>query len=143
MQAVNESNNQVDELDVLLEDMKGYLNKFETGCQELIVMFHGDDKAQSLEMLTQILEGLHYYQKLVKSAAVLLSIDLSESLYKETSILSLFDQLCQLFNCIFEAAENGDYSLLADIIEYDLIPAIGTSQELLTVVQRRYEERVI
>jgi len=143
MQAASESEKQFDELGVLLGDMKIYLQKIEQGCQELSVTFHTANKSDALETLTQIMEGLDYYQRLLKSAAVLLTIDISESLCEAMSISSLFDQLCQIFNSIVEAIENEDFSLLTDLIEYDLIPAICISQKMLAGVQGKYEERVM
>lgn len=143
MEPVNKNKQQFDELGTSLKDMEDYLRNLEPGCQELLVKFQSTDKSQPLEILTQIMEGLNYYQKLLKSAAVLLAIDLSETLYEKISVSSVLDQLCQIFANIFEAAENEDYSLLTDIVEYDLIPAIAISQKMLGIVQIRYEERVI
>ncbi|MBP2657531.1 MAG: hypothetical protein H6Q69_563 [Firmicutes bacterium] len=143
MQAVIDSKKQLDELGTLLEDMKSYLSRVEQGCQELPMCLQVGDKFKPLETLTQIMEGLSYYQKLIKSAAVLLAVDFSEILCDEMSISSLFDHLGQIFANIFEAAENEDYSLLTDIIEYDLMPAICSSQGILVVVQGRCEERVM
>lgn len=143
MEPVSEDKKQFDELGVLLKEMKDYLSNLEPGCQELSVKFHEADKSQALENLTQIMEGLNFYQKLLKSAAIVLTIDFSEILYEKLSVSSLLDQLCQTFASIFEATENEDFSLLTDIIEYDLIPAIAISQGMLAVVQVRYEERVI
>jgi hypothetical protein len=137
------SEKQFNELGTLLIDMKEYLCKFEKSCQQLPVGFHEADRSQALETLMQIMEGLNYYQKLVKSAAVLLTIDFSETLCKDVSVASLLEQICQIFNSILEAAENEDYSLLTDIIEYDLIPVISVSLELLVILQERYEERAI
>ncbi|GMB01696.1 hypothetical protein [Pelosinus sp. IPA-1] len=138
-----ESEKQFEELGGLLSDMENYLYKVAQGSQELSVTLHGVDRLQSLEMLTRIMEGLDCYQKLLKSAAVLLTIDFSEPLYEETTVLLLFDQLCQVFTSIVEATESEDYSLLADLIEYDLVPVIRISQGMLGVVQERYKERAI
>lgn len=143
MQAGIDSKKQLDELGPLLEDMKSYLFKVEQGCQELSIGLQIGDKFKTMEILIQIMEGLSYYQKLIKSAVMLLTIDFSEILCEEKSISLLFGHLGQIFASIFEATENEDYSLLTDIIEYDLIPAITTSQGILGVVQGRYEERAM
>jgi hypothetical protein len=143
MQSISETKKQIDELGPLLEEMQNYLQKLEQGCQELSIQFHNADKSQPLELLIQIIEGLNYYQKLLKSAAIILMIDFGEILYEKMSVSLMLDQLCQNFTSVIEAADNKDYSLLMDIIEYDLIPAIVISQGILAVVQRRHEERVI
>jgi hypothetical protein len=144
MQAMSENKQQLAELGVLLEDMGKYLQIVELGCQDFSARFQFQeaDKLQPLETLTQIIEGLSYYQKLLKSAAILLHIDFAEILYEKNSISSLLDQLCQSFNSILETVENKDYTLLTDLIEYDLVDAISISQGILVIVQGRYEERV-
>jgi hypothetical protein len=143
MQAISENKKQVDELGPLLEDMQNYLQKFEQGCQDLSIQFHKADKSQPLEILIQIIEGLNYYQKLLKSAAIILMIDFGEILYEKMSVSLLLDQLCQNFTSVIEAADNKDYSLLIDIIEYDLIPTIVISKGVLAIVQRKHKERAI
>ncbi len=143
MELVSENKRQFDELGTVLMNMKDYLHNLELGCQELSVGFYGANKSQAIESLTQVMEGLNYYQKLLKSAIFLLKIDFSESLHEEVSIAVLFDRFGKIFASILETTENEDFSLLTDIIEYDLIPAISTSQEVLGIVQGRYEERVI
>lgn len=143
MQTVIDNKKQWDDLGILLENMKDYLYKLEQGCQELSVEIHAGEKSKPLEKLIQIIEGLSFYQKLLKSAAVLLNLDFSEHLHEEMSVSSLFDQLCQISTNLFEAAENQDYSLLADLIEYDLVPVVCISQRILVVVQIRYKERAV
>ncbi|MCC5464045.1 hypothetical protein [Pelosinus baikalensis] len=143
MELASENKRQFDELGTVLMDMKDYLYNLELGCQRLSVRFHEVDKSQPIENLTQVMEGLGYYQKLLKSATILLDIDFSEALHEKISVASLFDRLGQIFTSIFEATENEDFSLLTDIIEYDLIPIISISQEMLGEVQGRYEERII
>jgi hypothetical protein len=143
MQPVMESEKQFSELGILLGDMKSYLKKLEKGCKELSNILHLPDKSQSMGDLVKILEGVCYFQKLLKSAMVLVEIDFSEKLYKEKTVFLLFDELSQIFASILEATENEDYSLLTDLIEYDLLPAIGISQEVMEVVQGRHSERVM
>jgi hypothetical protein len=141
MQPVSASEKQFEELGSLLEDMKEYLQKLERGCRDFSVLLDGSSITKSLGILTQIMDGLHYYLKLLKSAAALLTIDLSEIVYETMSISSLFNHLSQIYTSIIESIENEDYSLLTDLIEYDLLPAICISQGILVVVQERYQER--
>lgn len=142
MELMTENINQLNELGTLLEEMDEYLQKLDQGCQDLIVKFYITDQSESIEKLIFILEGLNYYQKLLKSAAVLLVIDFSEILWEESSISSLISQLCQVISSISEATENEDYSLLVDLIEYDLVPVVASSQKMLEIIQGRYKGKV-
>ncbi|OAM92849.1 hypothetical protein SAMN04515679_0920 [Pelosinus fermentans] len=143
MQVVNEKESHLDGLGVLLEDMRKYLHIVEQGCRDFSTQFQQADNSLPLISLTQMIEGLGYYQKLLKSSAVLLNINLAEFLYENSSISSLIDQLSKIFTEILEAVENKDYTLVTDLIEYDLLSAISISQEFLVIVQKRCEERVI
>ena len=124
-----------------LDEMREYLQKLEKGCMALPMGAHSNNK-ELLDKLFQIMEGMDYYQKLLKSAAVLLEINFSEPLYGQTSIASFDDELAGIFENICNAAESEDYSLVSDLTEYDLVPAIQTAQVLMTPLQERSKERV-
>ena len=137
--------NDIEQLGILgkvLGDMKDYLYKLEQGCARLPDAIHAEDKARPIETISQILEGLEYYLKLLQSSVFLLEIDPSDGLWKQASVSSFAANLNRTCVEICDAAEGEDYSLLCDLVEYDLFTIIGTAQELLTAVQQRFMERI-
>lgn len=117
-----------------MEEMQNYLERWMSTCESLPEALQEEDKSRSLEALSHILDGLSYYLKLLKSASTLLSIDSNAELWNSVSVFSLSDDMQKLFASIYEALENEDYSLMADLAEYELAPAISMSQQVLKVL---------
>ncbi len=134
---------QLNDLAHTLEDMSGYICRLEQGCAALPAAFLAEDKSQPLGNLSHILEGIGYYHKLLQSAIVLLAIDPMEDLLNNISVCSFTEEIHRTFTSVFQAAEGEDYSLVADLIEYDLIPVVHTARQLLEVMLHRYTERVV
>ncbi|VBB09443.1 transcription regulator rrf2-type, partial [Lucifera butyrica] len=77
---MNNMEQPLDKLGCTMEEMLEYLQLLEDGCKKIPAEFYTGKEIQAIESLLQIMEGLHGYQKLIKSAAVLLNIDASAAL---------------------------------------------------------------
>jgi hypothetical protein len=142
MQSTDELKHLTETLAEIMVDMSSYLDRLERGCEGLSGAFLEEDKALPLDALSQIMEGLSYYQKMLLTAADLLAIDMDEELGEKISITTLNGNLLQTFSGIFEAVESEDYSMADDLVGYDLLPVIRGAQQILKAVQQRYLERV-
>jgi hypothetical protein len=127
----------------LLEEMQEYLAVAEQGCAKIPELLHGEDKALPLQQLTQLMEGMNWYQKLLQSAIALLEISSDTFLYEQISANKMAEDICRVLSGIYEAARNQDYSLTADLVEYDLRDAVILSQKVLAAIAERYQERVM
>lgn len=123
-----------------MEEMQNYLERWKSNCETLPETLQ-EDKPRSLEALSHILDGLNYFLKLLESASTLLAIDNNVVLWDSVSVFSLSDDMQKLFASIYEALENEDYSLVADLAEYELVPIISLSQQMLTLLLQRCPER--
>jgi hypothetical protein len=141
MQNANETIEQLNVLKNTMEDMSVYLDKLIEGCEALPGDFETGKKAQALENMTQIMEGLEYYLKLLVPITQLLLVDENEQL-GDISISLLKQNMQRTFVDICEAAENEDFSLIADLVEYDLLVHLNSAQNLLTMLQQLFGERV-
>lgn len=137
-----EGKQQLAMLSSTMEDMQDYLLRWAQECEVLPEACQAAEKSRPLDALSKILEGLGYDLNLLQSAATLLAIDQTEPLWEKTSVSSLLAELQSIFSGICDAAESEDYSLVADLAEYDLLPAIHTARQLLQAIQQRYTERV-
>ncbi|HMM19541.1 MAG TPA: hypothetical protein PKA10_02305 [Selenomonadales bacterium] len=133
---------QLDTLASVLAGMQEYLPRLAQGCESLAGTLHAMDKAEALVTLSQIVEGMSYCPKLIQSATALLGIKVAEPLCGNISPASYIGDLCLIFNNINEATQNEDYSMIADLTEYDLLPAVQTAQELFAEIQKRSMERI-
>lgn len=137
MPVTGEKNQQIEELTTALIDMDQYLGRLESGCAELINHFHSD-RAASLDKLSQVVEGMGYCSQLLQSAVILLAAGVAQ---QDSSVTSFQDSLSQLFADIDQAAASEDYSLLADLTEYELPSLIQNAQQLVQVFQQQCQER--
>jgi hypothetical protein len=126
---------QIDKLASVLVEMDGYLRNIEQVYPTLQLDFQSEHWGDTLEKLINVMEGLDYCKKIFDSAVLLLGLDVAKNLYNEISIRMFSDKLCNLFEQIDAAAENGDYSLLTDLAEYDVVPVIREALQLLNVLK--------
>lgn len=131
-----EENAQISQLAAALADMGLYLKRLEEGCAQIAETFY-ENKASAIDRLAQILEGLGYCSQLVHSAITLLALDAASD---ELSTATFNDGLALFIKNLDQAAISEDYSLLADLIEYDLPTVIYNGQELLKNLQQYCSE---
>ncbi|MBU2699157.1 hypothetical protein Ga0466249_000236 [Sporomusaceae bacterium BoRhaA] len=129
------------QLTTVLAEMAGYLQNVAQAYQTLEFDFQLDQRADSLEKLLQVMEGLNYCKKMFSSAASLLGLNVAQNIGSGMSINAFANELQKSFEQIDEAAENGDYSLLADLTEYDLISLVEQARQLLAVIQEQCNQR--
>lgn len=131
---------QIDKLASILIEMDRYLRNIERVYPTLQLDFQSEKQADTLEKLIKVMEGLDYCKKMFDSAVNLLGLDAVENLCNGISITLFTDKLCNLFEQIDGAAENGDYSLLTDLAEYDVVPMIQEALQLLIVLKNKCSE---
>ena len=124
-----------------MEEMQKYLSKWQEACEILPEEFQNEEKFYPMEKLSTILDGLTYYLKLLETAGNLLLIDQTAAIWEKVSILSMAADIHNFSTGIFAAAENEDYSLVADLVEYELLPLISVAQQLLKAIQQCCTER--
>jgi hypothetical protein len=127
----------------VLSGMNDYLQRIVPIHDEISLSLQLGDTARGLLTLSQVLEGLTYYGKMVESTAISLHIDRLQLLTKKDSLQSYLNDFVQLVQDIGAAMENEDYSLLADLAGYALPDLIQTAQELLAVLRQIYQEKVV
>lgn len=142
MGTVDETAKQIEVLASTMEDMRDYLGRLAQGCEELPAVFQSGEKKQAMETLAQIVEGLGYYQQLLPPIVQFLSVGESEEMGANLSISSVNGELGRSLTEVYDAVESEDYSLVADLVEYELCSVIQTARNLLEAIQQRYLERV-
>lgn len=125
----------------ILDDMQEYLARVEKGCEQISLAFQSGDTSKALEMMAQVMEGFSFLLQLVENAERLYEVDF-QTLFLEgnVSASSFVIDLNKLCGDIIQAAENKDYSLAGDLIEYDLPVKTGQAQEMLQILRRNIVE---
>jgi hypothetical protein len=98
-----------------LESLKEYIPKMVIGCQSTVENLQGGNEAVALQLLPAIIEGFEWILQAISGLqdnGQLLDIELSN--------------LSQHFQEMLNALEIGDYVLLADLLDYEIVPVMET-----------------
>ncbi len=77
------------------------------------------------------LKGVTAFVQIMDKLAPFLNIDYSIYTYKEKTIKAYFDDLEAVLSKILETQKSRDYTMLADIIEFEMEPLLKVWQEVL------------
>lgn len=103
----------------LLTSAYEYLQKFEKGCTVIIELFRQGDDTEALNILTDALDGISWLLDAFE--------DTSNILDGRVDVIQMTDTLKE----IEEALVDIDYIMLADLIEYEIIPKANIWKEQL------------
>lgn len=95
----------------LLQTVKEYSDKMINAIKTASEFFQSYDDARGSELMIQIVDGLQWFIEAVVSI---------EELKNEIDIININDK----FKEIVDAFENGDYVLIGDLLQYELLPII-------------------
>jgi hypothetical protein len=105
-----------------LESLNEYIPKLVLACQNTVESLQGGNEATALQMLPPIIEGLEWVLDAVsgeQNNGQLFSIDLKT--------------LTKHFQEMVPAMEMGDYVLLADLLDYELVPILTEWHEIIKI----------
>jgi hypothetical protein len=135
------TNEQYMQLQESLQDMSAYLARVHSGVDQIVVELQTNNVDKSLALLVQVIEGLIYFLRLIDTAAAMTGKSLAE-LYVDGGIsgAALVEKIQAICTDIEEAATNKDYSLLGDIVEYDLADTVMKARVLLNTFTEKAEK---
>lgn len=124
-----------------LQNMHDYLIRVEKGCDQIALAFQTGSPGNGLEMIVQVIEGLTYLLSLAKSAETLFKMDLAQIFintgYSGAMLVGELNRVC---GAISQAAEAKDYSLLGDLVEYDMRETVVQAQKMIEAMYQKLEE---
>lgn len=96
----------------VIVSIKEYLDRFIPGVEDTIKLLRMSDDSKALENLDMIFEGIDWLTE-----AYMLTADVSGELLDIRSFNAILKEIA-------ETLENQDYILLADLLEYELVPKL-------------------
>ena len=132
-EALQKKPSDIDSLEVELANLKDlvatnlanaldYLKKLIPGCEQAADLFRAGNEQEANKYYLQILDGIEWFSQVV---SVIMSPDEGETELPDTDDESLEvrqKKLTDLMSQMLEANENQDWVLLADILEYEMVP---------------------
>lgn len=102
-----------------IEMAKPYISKMKNGIQEAIKLFEEGKNSEAVEICSFIEEGSNWISEVARLTKDIQSKDLEETLLD-----SKIEELA-------EAYENEDYTLMSDLLQYEILPIITDWNEVI------------
>lgn len=145
-EALQKKPSDIDSLEVELANLKDlvatnlanaldYLKKLIPGCEQAGDLFRAGNEQEANKYYLQILDGIEWFSQVV---SVIMSPDEGETELPDTDDESLEvrqKKLTDLMSQMLEANENQDWVLLADILEYEMVPFYKDWEKILSKLE--------
>ena len=145
-EALQKKPSDIDSLEVELANLKDlvatnlanaldYLKKLIPGCEQAADLFRAGNEQEANKYYLQILDGIEWFSQVV---SVIMSPDGGETELPDTDDESLEvrqKKLTDLMSQMLEANENQDWVLLADILEYEMVPFYKDWEKILSKLE--------
>jgi len=110
---------------------RDYLNKSKEQFAQLLADFHTvadsfriSDETVANTRFVQGIENLQYYLKILEDAAILLGKPLERLMDRDVTFSSYVTELVGKLTDIIKVQQQKDWVMLADMIEYEMIPSL-------------------
>ena len=145
-EALQKKPSDIDSLEVELANLKDlvatnlanaldYLKKLIPGFEQSADLFRAGSEQEANKYYLQILDGIDWFSQVV---SVIMSPDEGETELPDTDDESLEvrqKKLTDLMSQMLEANENQDWVLLADILEYEMVPFYKDWEKILSKLE--------
>ena len=145
-EALQKKPSDIDSLEVELANLKDlvatnlanaldYLKKLIPGFEQAADLFRTGNEQEANKYYLQILDGIDWFSQVV---SVIMSPDEGETELPDTDDESLEvrqKKLTDLMSQMLEANENQDWVLLADILEYEMVPFYKDWEKILSKLE--------
>jgi hypothetical protein len=120
-----------------IADALEYLNRVEAAIPSLGVSFQGTPGPEAFEKLKQLYEGLYWLNILLDKLKVNFHISLENVLIQGTAASTHNQKLISVLKQLIESQEQGDFNLIADLLEYEILPFVPIWREMFTNVSEK------
>ncbi len=113
-----------------LTNAREYLEKLVPGFQKAADLFRMGNEQEANQYYLQILDGIDWF-----SQVILTIVNAQTNIFEEQSLEERQKKLTDLMAQMLEANQNQDWVLMADLLEYEMIPFYEDWQEVLSTIQ--------
>ena len=113
-----------------LTNAKDYLVKLIPGFQKAADLFRMGNEQEANQYYLQVLDGIEWF-----SQVVIIIVSTQKNKSEEKSLEERQKKLTDLMSQMLEANQNQDWVLMADLMEYEMIPFYKDWEELLSRIE--------
>ena len=113
-----------------LTNAKDYLVKLISGFQKAADLFRMGNEQEANQYYLQVLDGIEWF-----SQVVIIIVSTQKNKSEEKSLEERQKKLTDLMSQMLEANQNQDWVLMADLMEYEMIPFYKDWKEVLSRIE--------
>jgi hypothetical protein len=114
-----------------------YLARIEILVPSLSIKFQDSPDADAFQNLRQLYEGFYFISILLDKLATSYHIKLGEAIVQDVPIQEHLEKFISVLKQLIECKQNGDYALIADILEYEILPGVPIWKEIFDFVSKK------
>ncbi|HEY3381262.1 MAG TPA: hypothetical protein VGK32_05800, partial [Vicinamibacterales bacterium] len=118
-----------------LDEAVGAANSLAVGAERVGESFRGFDVKTANEDLTQLAQGLGTLVAIVQALSQAVGVDLANVSCAKGTGAQMIDELIAHADSLIASQSTGDWITVADVIEYDIAPALRAWPDLLDALR--------
>lgn len=105
-----------------LDNAQDYLSRLLPGLETASELFRTGNEQEANQFFLNIIDGMDWFSEVVDSVIQAKNLELSDTRFQGKSLLERKNQFLDLIKQIVEAKKNKDWVLVADLLEYEILP---------------------
>ena len=106
------------------------------GAQKISELFRIADESEANEEYANFLESLRLFLQMVAEVKAILNLDLT-STFKGRTVEDRVEKLSEMMDQMLHVQEEEDWIMLADLLEYELIPILEEWKSILPLLKEK------
>jgi hypothetical protein len=119
-----------------IKEALDYLQRVETAIPSIASSFQILPGPEAFEQLKQLLEGFYWLNLLVRKLSSALRLELRQTTIQGSNAGEYFDKFTMILNQLVDSQERQDNLLIADLLEYEILPLMPAWKELFGIMGR-------
>jgi hypothetical protein len=105
-----------------ISNAEDYLKKLIPGIQKASELFHSGNEQEASKFFLNIVDGIEWFSQVIDAVLNVIGENSASLCFNKKSILDRKQQLLELITQLVNANKNKDWVLLADLLEYEILP---------------------
>ena len=124
-----------------IADALDYLDRVEAATPSLAIGFQTYPGPESYEGLRQLYEGLYWLNLLIEKLEAGFHIRLEAILINNVPVREHHQKFITVLKQMIDSQEKGDFILIADLLEYEILPLVSVWREMFTIILKKVNEK--
>jgi len=120
-----------------IANAEDYLKKLIPGIQKASDLFRSGNEQEANKFLVNIVDGMEWFSQVTDSIAKAVDFQSGDLIFAGKTFQERQDHLVELTRQMVEANQNQDWVLIADLLEYEILPYYTDWEEQLPKIYRR------